>query len=511
MDRFRPFLRSETLVFLVLWLGLMLVGRTQLFRDPGTFWHTRVGQQILETGTFPIQDTFSFTRHGERWIAYHWLGEVGMAVVHDALGWDGLLLLLASALAALYAWVFWRLRRSGFHPLLAAVLVALVLAASVHNWHVRPHMATLFGMAITYGVLIDIDASRKPLAYLLGLIPLFVLWANVHGGVLGGWATLCLVGLGWLTAFVVRLPTPLRGYRDILILTSAIIGCGLALVVTPYGVEGIEFWLRILSLDLGRIIQEHGPLRWLEPTGLAVLSVAVVYLLTLAGILPDWPRMTWIVPLLWLWQAYERNRHAPLFAIVALLAVAEMMPWTRWAAYLKGRGSDLLRPEAVAESDWRAAVVPAVVVLFSLLVLGAGLRIPVVGRDWVREDPRHWPVGLLPKLVELKSHDNEAESDEAVRLFNDMLYGGYLIYHVPRLRVFIDDRCELYGQKFLEEYAEAESRHPEQIDEWSDQWQFHYALTRRGSRFDEYLQAQSRRWEKLDEDEAAVLFRRKAP
>ena len=40
------FFRAETGIFLALWLFLMVLGQWRLFRDPGTFWHTRVGQII---------------------------------------------------------------------------------------------------------------------------------------------------------------------------------------------------------------------------------------------------------------------------------------------------------------------------------------------------------------------------------------------------------------------------------------------------------------------------------
>ena len=39
-------------IFLGFWLLLMVGGRSRLFRDPGTFWHTRTGELILEHGFF---------------------------------------------------------------------------------------------------------------------------------------------------------------------------------------------------------------------------------------------------------------------------------------------------------------------------------------------------------------------------------------------------------------------------------------------------------------------------
>lgn len=511
MAALRAYWRPETGVFLVLWLGLMVVGRTELFRDPGTFWHTEVGRRILESSEFPTKDEFSFTRQGERWIAYHWLGEVGMAAGYAAWGWDGLLLLLAASLAALYAWVFQRLRRAGFHWSLALVLVGLTLAASVHNWHVRPHMATLFGVAITYAVLLDIDAGRLRMGYLLGLVPLFLVWANVHGGVLGGLATLIIAGGGWLLAYGLRWPTPIHSPRDIAFLVAVMLACGIVLLLTPYGPESLTYWLRILSLDLSTIIQEHAPLVLTQLTGMAILAMAAVYAFTLAGILPDWPRLVWVVPLFWLWQTYERNRHGPLFAVTATLAIAAMMSHTRWASYLSQRGSDLFRPSPAEVRDLRRWLLPALVVGLGLVLQSLQVSFPLLGRGWVQEDPRRWPVGLLPELRQLTTDEAATDPQPKVRIFNDMLYGGYLIFHAPQLSVFIDDRCELYGQEFLHEYAEAEAVRPERVSDWAEQWRFRYVLTRKGGRFHQFLQTQERDWEKLAEDQAAVLYRRKQP
>ena len=55
------FWRTETGFFLGLWLFLMVAGRSRLFRDPGTFWHTVVGRRILASGTFLDSDPFGFT------------------------------------------------------------------------------------------------------------------------------------------------------------------------------------------------------------------------------------------------------------------------------------------------------------------------------------------------------------------------------------------------------------------------------------------------------------------
>ena len=88
-----------------------------------------------------------------------------------------------------------------------------------------------------------------------------------------------------------------------------------------------------------------------------------------------------------------------------------------------------------------------------------------------------------------------------------MVFGGFLIYHTPGLRVFIDDRCELYGDEGLLAYVEALERDPARLDRWAREYGFELALTETGSGFDRYLR-QSRGWVLVRETAAASLFRR---
>ena len=75
------------LIFVGFWALLVLGGRSNFFRDPGTFWHTVVGEKILTEG-FVDRDPFTFTFRGDLWVPYQWLGEVVMALAHRLNGLD---------------------------------------------------------------------------------------------------------------------------------------------------------------------------------------------------------------------------------------------------------------------------------------------------------------------------------------------------------------------------------------------------------------------------------------
>ena len=187
----------------------MLAGRSRLFLDPGALWHIVVGERILSQQELPSADDFSCTFAGEPWIAQQWLGECVLALLHRVGGLDTVLLATATLLAGLYTWVGHRLLRAGMHPLIAVLVVALAVLASTYHFHPRPHLINLILLGWTFARLCDFEKGRASLGSLFWLIPLYALWTNIHGGMVGGVATIAAAAAGWSLAKGTGYPTPL--------------------------------------------------------------------------------------------------------------------------------------------------------------------------------------------------------------------------------------------------------------------------------------------------------------
>ena len=508
------FWRIDTIVFLGIWLALMTAGRSALIWDPGTYWHTVVGQRLLASGEWPHTDSFSATCVGQPWIAQQWLGEVVMALLYRMSGFDAQLLAASTMLAALFAWVAHRQVRGGLHPGLSVLLTGLALCASAGHFLVRPHLVTMAAMGMTLALLCDVEAGRKDVRQLLWLVPLMAIWSNIHGGALGGLLTLALVATGWMAE---RGLARLFGWGDLPpptqrpgLLGLVLFAGGLATLLNPYGAETPITWCQLMASPVvAQVISEHRPLLNFPNSCWTTLLFGGVYLAVLAGIWPQRPRVTWLVPLVWLYLAWTRMRHGPLFAITAVIALADLLPRVRWVIWLSGKGSVLFRLRTVepvataARWNWRPAAFPAVVVLVTALLQATAIPLPILGRGWVQMDPTHWPVDLLPELQRYaRSHP------DGTPIFNDMLFGGFLIYHTPELRVFIDDRCELYGDEWLLAYTQALREDPAQFDRWARQYGFELALVSPESAFDAYL-SRAAGWELQARSPAAMLYRRR--
>jgi len=501
----RRFISAEAGIFLGIWIVLMLVGRNALFRDPGTFWHVVVGEKMLDEGRVIRADPFSFTRGGKPWVAHQWLAECGMAAVYRIGGFDGLLLITVTLLAGIYTWIASRLIRAGFHVLPVGFLLALVLLASSHQFHVRPLILSIGLLGATFSLLVDVEAGRRELRQLWWFVPLTALWANLHAGVLTGIATAGLVVAGWcLFRALDKGDSPVRNRRHAITLVALLLTCGFSVLLNPYGFGLPLAWWKTLTIPLPELIQEHAPLYRTGPLGWIVVVLGLGYLVALAGVFPQWPRVTWLLPLIWFVLACDRVRNVPLFAVTAAIATAEMLPQTRWANWLRRR--EMLLPQgengqsAAGGWRWTSMTLPLVLVVTTLLLLLAGVSAPVVGRGWVKLDPGRWPVELLPELQRIE-HSNP----QGTPIFNDLDFGGFLIFHTPDLRVFIDDRCALYGGELLQQYDRARREDFARFDDWQRQYGFRHALVETGSSLDEYLK-DAAAWKARGRTRVATLY-----
>src|SRR6516165_1962380 len=178
---------------LPLWVGvgvyaLFLLAGNRLLIDPDTLWQITVGQWILDHRAVPETDVFSFTKQGQPWISTQWLAQVAYAKAFSLAGWSGPVVLAATAIAATLALLAGCLSRR-LSESTTLVFIAAALALTVPHLLARPHVLALPLMVAWFaGLVAAADRGEAPPWRLL---PLMVLWSNLHGGFVFG---LVLIG-----------------------------------------------------------------------------------------------------------------------------------------------------------------------------------------------------------------------------------------------------------------------------------------------------------------------------
>jgi hypothetical protein len=147
---------------------------------------------------------------------------------------------------------------------------------------------------------------------------------------------------------------------------------------------------------------------------------------------------------------------------------------------------------------------PAALVLLAFALQVARVPVPVIGSGWAKHDPDTWPLEVLDALKE-----HEPKTGAPNKLFNSGYSdGGFLIYHTPGYRVFVDDRCEVFGGPWLKAFVEAQADPAVAFADWEQKHgPFDFALARTGTPFD-VLFRQRPGWELVKESPTATFYKR---
>ena len=441
-----PSLSDFFFVAIVTWTFLISpFGWAQLLADGDTGWHIRTGQWIFAEGRFPYTDMFSFSKAGESWFAWEWGSDLWFAFLFDRAGLKGITL-FAGAWIALFAWVIlrymvWR----GANGILALLISLVAVGASSLHYLARPHIFTLLFVPLSLWI---IEADRRKTGNLIWLlVPLTVLWTNLHGGFLALIAFLGLLTVGsaielaWNSGWNWKEPrvtfAPALRYG---LLTLA---CALATVVNPYGWKLHQHIAAYLNSDwIKSVVQEfQAPtfrgegLRQYEMLLFAALLVAASMLARRRVVEPLWI-------LFWAHQSLTSARHITLFAALAGPLVA--CEATRlWNSFRAGAGRKSVRAilhsmstDLSAGMKWSS--------VWPLLFIGTLLALQEPIR-W----PQDFPSQKFPTDLVRKHEGLIRES----RLLTTDQWGDYILFHYwPAQKVFIDGRSDFYGPKIGNEY-----------------------------------------------------------
>ncbi|MEK6191323.1 MAG: hypothetical protein AABM41_03240 [Chloroflexota bacterium] len=426
-------LPSTAAVFAAGLAGIMVViVLAKGLTDPDFFTHIRTGQLIVDNGQVPTTDPFSFTWFGQPWILHEWLSEVLMYLLFSGPSVMVPFVVFGLIPGALLAVLLAAIVRRGV-PLrpaaLACILAAWVLIPYVT---IRPQAISWLLMAVLVVFLWGLDAARP--RRVLWLIPLFILWANLHG--------LWVVGLGVVVLyalFTLAGRTPMAGRMGRTWIGIALVGCLLGVMLTPAGPVGVLYPLRYVdSGDWGlAFIQE-----WQSPDfhhagswGLLALIVVLVGLgVRVAGI-PGWMS---ILALGGVAMSLFSLRNAPLLAVWAVPVVAFALA-ERWPARLAA--GPVPASQVRARRLMEAATAVVVVVVSAVVVLPS-----TPGIDLEESIAADFPAAGMEVLL---------ETNPGARVLAEYGWGGYVIWsgHDAGARVFIDGRNDMYDQSVLEDYS----------------------------------------------------------
>jgi hypothetical protein len=424
-------------------LAFVIYSRTPI--DADLWWHLRAGQVMWEQKSILLRDIFSYTRNGTPWVNAFWLSEIWMYALDHFGGYFLLAGFVALTGALTFNMIFRRLRGN---PVLNGFLTLLAILTAAPIWGPRPQILSFLLIAWLDGWL-----AKKRASWIL--VPVFIVWVNVHGGWFWGFLLILAHLAGRLVDFILVQPDGKKGiFAEVKALAIWTVISAFAVAVNP---NGLAIWkLPFQQVNVSLQIQE-----WLSPDFHMIgfhPMLWMVFLLLIAAPLagrPNWPQLFKVLGFAYL--TFVSQRTIALFAIVAVPLLAE---WLNAILEQIARNRPSL-PNPSLPDVWRRGINATLVILLGLSALANLYQVslpakvdaayPTAALDWVQEQR---PDG---------------------RIFNSYNWGGYLIWNLPDQPVFIDGRADMYGSDLIQEWHDvvnASASSEAILDKWDVQWVF---------------------------------------
>jgi hypothetical protein len=395
----------------------LLVGLGPL-NDNSFFTHLATGRLMWTTHHIPHSDPYSFTAAGKTWVVQSWLASFLYGAADNWWGPKGLLLLMALLSVALGLLV-WTLTRSARSILARMVIVIPVILVGVDaGWVERP---LLFGLVALCIVLLAAEGRVDP----RWLVPTMWVWVNTHGSFPLGLVALALLAAG----------SRLDG-RSAALELRALRWAGIGTLVggiNPLGPRLLTFPIELLRRQdvLSNVIEWQAP-KFIH-FGQRAFLVEVVIAVVFVARRPAWRTALPLAVFTAAALLGARNVVVASIVLVPGLAVS-LRSLGEWTGEER---KPIMRPILVA-------------------IAGVGALATVVAVGGPIYNYNGYPVAAVTWA------ERNHVLDDGARVVSRDYVGNYLeVRYGPRVKVFLDDRYDMFPAGVVEDFTKLNDGKPE--------------------------------------------------
>ncbi|MBI4745900.1 MAG: hypothetical protein HY786_05010 [Deltaproteobacteria bacterium] len=428
------------LSFTFLFIFLMALSKNA---DYDIFFHLATGKQIVETGSInQLSDPFSLTTSNPM-MTTSWLSGVVFYILNNVAGMEGLVVLKAIVITAVFFFMYKNIRTSARHGsadiyICSAVLIVAAYAVRMRMF-VRPLIFELLLLSLYIYIL---NSYRHKGSKLLFALPfLQIIWVNVHPSSILGVALpfLFLVGEGikylfnWMPLLDKRGLQSLAWVAVVMIVASMVNPRGYGAILFPFKLTGQEIYMAH--------IDEWQPLKIMHLIGYGfryTWGFSLLSLLTVFALLYQWRKTDLTEAMLFC-----------LFMFLALRRVRVIPESVIVMAPIASKGlAEIISRLDLKKLGYKGAINGILIVTLSV----------VFYMDVLNSKTYAFGLGLKDRVFPAKAVDFLKENNITGNMYNSLGYGGYLMWRLyPRHKVFIDGRIEIYDERLYKDYLDAHS------------------------------------------------------
>ena len=406
--------------------------------DYDIWWHLKVGDWIIEHFAVPHTGILSRTATARPWVAYSWGYEVLLSRSYAWFGLVGLGLFGTLLTMGVAFSIYWMLRRISGRFWVAGVLAGFVCGAFLFNVMPRPVFFSMMLYCVTLALLFEAQRTGR-VKLLYWLPPLLLVWANLHiQFIYGLFAIGVLTGVNLLQGFLEHFELAPSFLKPATLPAKPLLAIlALCLLATLIGPNFYQPYLAVFAYTKAKftykIIME------LQPLSFRGFSNFLELFLAAAG-----------------FYAVGWQKKIDLFKLLLLVAASVVAFRTMrdgWFLCISAAAciADFPSPGAVREraESWGELAIAAAVLVVILLI--AAPAVDFNTREIDHAISADYPVNAINFL---------RRQPFSGPLYNNLNWGGFLMWYLPELPVSIDGRNDLYGDELDEIFYYSESAFP---------------------------------------------------
>lgn len=467
---------TVVLTFVVLTLVFILAeGKVT---DPDVWWHLHNADYLIRNHSLPRYDMYSFSASGHPWINHEWLSDLPYYFAWRALGLSGIEAITLILLSLIYLGIVYLAYQESSNY--KAAILATACAIFLGRVSFGPR-TILFGYAFLVLLLIILQRFRlKGRAPLWIIPPLFCVWVNTHGSWSLGMIFFSIIvggGLFRVQWGLVESQLWSSSQRQKLLLTW--VSTAAFLFLNPYGAKLVFYPLDLAFHQKTNIehVAEWVSVNFHDFRGKMVMVFLLAFVLSTVLRPRRWSLTELVITLFALYSGLTYVRFLFLTGLVLAPVVAQML--------------DFIPP-------YRAELDTPVLNTIALLLMITGIVHYWPSESQLRaklED--QYPVGAIAYL---QAHAPTAP------VFNYYLWGGFINWKDPQLKVFVDGRADIfdYTGVFTDYLALLELDQPDTV---LDKYKARYILFPHEEPFT-YLMEHDPKWKTVYTDKNSVLLER---
>ena len=261
----------QTKWWLLAWVALLPIAvlRAGTLAETDTFWQIRTGLFILEQGSIPLVDPFSWTAQGQPWTLNSWGFNVVVGIAYGLAALPGVALTCAAMVTAAFALTLLLARRLGAAPGITAALVLMTSPLLVGWLSARPQLVDYIAILALALLLHELVSGRASAWILAGIGILTVVWVNLHS------ASLLGVAVTGATTVLVLINRSTRSRSAWCFGALGMTAAGS--LANPYGLGLLSQTAQVQAASAG-IVTEWNHINPADPLQLAVLGLGLTAL-----------------------------------------------------------------------------------------------------------------------------------------------------------------------------------------------------------------------------------------